>query len=122
MRCSGEATAVNDARWPVEHHDLDKLNAQIARCREEHPDDLAECVPLRSGYAPNGIAFNIWTDSHRSAARIALFHYVTKSRQDFQVKMDRGSAKTGRATGYRSWEEFDMWDRCALLHCCLALW
>lgn len=42
-------------------------------------------------------------------AKVALFHYITRSREDFAVKRSRG----GGLTKIRTWEEFDNFDECA---------
>eukprot|EP00892_Ulva_mutabilis_P000850 jgi/Ulvmu1/10766/UM068_0056.1 len=42
-------------------------------------------------------------------AKIALFHYITRSREDYEIKQTRG----GGSTKVRTWEEFDEFDRLA---------
>lgn len=42
-------------------------------------------------------------------ARIALFHYITRSREDYEIKRNRG----GGSTKIRTWEEFEEFDKCA---------
>lgn len=41
--------------------------------------------------------------------RIALFHYITRSREDYEVKRGRG----GGSTKIRTWEEFNEFAKCA---------
>lgn len=50
--------------------------------------------------------------SQATAAKIGIFHYTTKSRQDFEVKVHRGSAM--RETG-KPWSFFDQIDKCVPL-------
>lgn len=111
---------MNEGRWPMERHLLPEHNALIQRCLEAHPDDPNACAATRVGISEY-VPFNIWTPERRTANTIALFHYVTKSRQDFQSKVDRGSAKTGSAKSIRSWDQFDFWERCAAVMCSAAI-
>lgn len=40
--------------------------------------------------------------------KVALFHYITRSREDYEIKRSRG----GGSTKVRTWEEFDEFDKC----------
>lgn len=46
--------------------------------------------------------------------KIALFHYITRSREDFAIKRTRG----GGTTRVRTWEEFEEFDKCAPASTC----
>ena len=47
--------------------------------------------------------------SDATVSKIALFHYVTRSRQDFEVKSRRGGGNGNPKT----WSFFDATERCA---------
>jgi hypothetical protein len=49
---------------------------------------------------------------------VALFHYATKSREDFAAKVARGSAMSAAV---KRWEWFDQLAECAPLLCCAVL-
>jgi hypothetical protein len=57
-------------------------------------------------------------DTHRSVDRLALFHYATRSREDFAIKQTRGGGNTRVG---KSWSYFDILSRCASGTPCLRV-
>lgn len=78
MWSRGHAVAVNEQRTPVPY-----LLPHRGRCRDlyQHGVSTKGCDGIPDAF-PSG---------RPSVERIALFHYVTKSLQDFQMKSKRGS-------------------------------
>ena len=50
-----------------------------------------------------GAASRVWDPSKRDVARVGLFHYVTRSREDFNLKLARGSGD-GHGKNEAFWE------------------
>ena len=100
--CSGMTSAVNEARLPLGH----QYGITPSRCRQGWTSRA--CAPIPTASLPR---------SKASVERVALFHYTTRSREDFDLKMARagGLNPRGKPLGY-----FTVWAKCASLACCLV--
>jgi hypothetical protein len=89
--CSGEAHPVNEKRYPLNHMQED--------CAAESKG-LKAC-PWHPG----------WTLPHRLASVdiIGLFHFVTRSLEDYRTKMARAGGTNPKP---KPIEFFDNWNRC----------
>lgn len=89
--CSGEAHPVNEQRFPLSH--------QYERHCAHKAD--ASC-PVHPG----------WAMPHNKASvrRIGLYHFVTRSREDFAAKISRAGGTNSQP---KTWEFFERWARCA---------
>lgn len=105
QRYRGDAQAVNDALVPLEA-DTDAWHSRkVAACRAAYPYDHDKCLRLRQ---ERSIPFRVNSRRRRSVQRLALFHYVTRSTEDFRRKVARG----GGMGNSRTWTEFDKLNRC----------
>ena len=94
--CRGQAHAVNEARYPLAHgyHRHNGDSCKLTDASDE------PCI-LRTA--------TLTTKLQASAEKIVLFHYATKSMEDFLAKRARGSGNKalGRPTSF-----FERWRKC----------
>lgn len=100
--CSrGDAVPVNEQRWPLNMHFGDYSSAG------------AHCSPPFNGIhchvTPAAQMYRVTSGAEPSVARVALFHYVTRSRDDFAAKHARGS---GMSRTGKSWVFFEAITKC----------
>jgi hypothetical protein len=77
MKCRNDAHAVGENFKPIPH-----LKEAIKECPEEGHNESAFDVECHNIPGP--------TRRTKKVQRIALFHYVTRSWEDFEAKMARG--------------------------------
>lgn len=103
--CRGGALAVNEAGIPIPK--IAKWSA-FARPPYAQSLDPAQCGHHEPASALRGVCFEAaghevpHPENVPSVGEIALFHYATKSLEDFQEKMARGSgiSKTSKGMAY----------------------
>jgi hypothetical protein len=89
--CRNNSRAVNELKAPW------KWRWQ-SHCSDDVPDDAPYDERLRCRSIPDRIDKKVITSKH-----ITIFHYITKSEEDFRWKVERGSA--GGVS--RKWDQFD---------------
>lgn len=94
---------MNEKRLPLGH----QYGVTPARCRDGYTTRY--CMPMPTASLPR---------SKASVERIALFHYTTRSWEDFEMKMERagGLNPRGKGVGY-----FKFWAKCVLRLLCACV-
>lgn len=97
LTCRGLANPVNEQREAIAHWHPECL--MYARAQRDH-DRVPECLPVPGSTAE-------WP----SVERVALFHYVTRSEEDFARKMERGGGQNAEP---KPWSYFHDIAKCAV--------
>ena len=97
--CRGDRHTVNEKRQKLGWRSEPPAACTDGTVRDPSRDPNCRPVP------------EIYIEDGGTADDIALFHYLTKSKEDFEVKMVRG----GGGGTHREWRHFEKIDACAPL-------
>lgn len=121
--CRGEGEAVNEKRWPLTNKEdsMKKYFNRVATCYRQNrrPKDAEEADPKCRMWQRRKLAPFVVNPAHRGVQRIALFHYATRSKQDFAIKKARGG---GSNRAGKSWKYFEKLSAYAHRRSLVASW
>lgn len=94
---SGDAMPVDEQRWPITMHFGDLTEVGMSQCKRP-PFTGVHCRTT-----PAAFYYRVVSGAKPSVEHIALFHYATRSRADFDVKQARGMGWK------KDWPRSDAW-------------